>query len=585
MNPIEILKGIVGDGKVVETHCSQVLITKNFVYKIKRPVYFGFLDYRELKQRRACSVMEVELNSRFSKNVYLGVYKIVQRQDGYELVELDNTLPALEYVVKMRKIEEKYFLSSIINEKYCDHEYMRATGYYLAEKLVRLERAPDKVDDMDGFELVSFNALENFDQLKEIAPDLLDKRFRFVENATRRVLKEDQELFRIRHRSGYVKNGHGDLRLEHVFVDGVVGEKGGRMTYAEIKRFMAKNRVKITKAVPLDNESCLVLETGRGGGLSMLDCIEFNRRFRTNDVLSEAAFLTMEVDQTEINPFRADNFMHGFFDYLRDNNIDERLDKFKAARITSLKNKDTGEVYFREATNEENFKILNFYKCYRAMVRAKVAILAYLNSSDEELKKAKLAEYNTLMDLAFIYAISMLKNCAIVFCGMLGTGKSTCAEKFAKRFHCAMFGSDEIRKRRFSGGGKPTVVPTGEGIYEENISMEVYKIIGEEAAAAVTTGRLSLINATFLNKKCLQIFENTFEKVPIYVKFTATESTIKERIASRKDGVSDGRIIHFDDLYPLSKEISADFEIDTTPGVLADSLEEVIDKLINLLDT
>jgi aminoglycoside phosphotransferase family enzyme/predicted kinase len=544
MNLIEILKSVVGAGKVVETHCSQVLITKKFVYKIKRPVYFGFLDYRELKQRRACSVMEVELNSRFSKDVYLGVYKIVQRQEGYELAELGNTLPALEYVVKMRKIEEKFFLSSIVKRKYCDHDYMRGVGYYLAEKLAKLENAPDVVDDMDGFELVSFNALENFDQLKQVAPDLLDKRFRFVESATRRILKEEQELFRLRHRSGFVKNGHGDLRLEHVFVDGA-GKKGGRISYAEIERVIDNPEQPAPES----------LDTDKGSELSMLDCIEFNRRFRTNDILSEAAFLTMELDQT--NPFKADNFMHGFFDY---------LDRF------------------HKNASKENYKLFNFYKCYRAMVRAKVAILAYLNSSDEELKKEKLAEYNTLMDLAFIYAVSMLKNHALVFCGMLGTGKSTNADRFAKRFRCSVFCSDKVRKYFFSGGRKTTIVPTGEGIYSEKISLEVYKLIGEMAAASAPLGRFSVVDAAFLNKNCLQAFETAFESVPIYIKFTADEGTIKERIASREGGISDGRLIHFDDLYPLSKELRADIEIDTTQGVLADPLEEVIDRLINLLE-
>ncbi|MDR2104592.1 MAG: gluconate kinase, partial [Deferribacteraceae bacterium] len=192
MNPIDILKDILKQSAArVQTHCSELLITEKYVYKIKLPVYYGFLDYRELKQRRACSIMEVELNSRFSHDVYLGVFKIVQAQggSGYELVGLDNSLPAIEYVVKMRRIDDAQFFSNIIKEEYCGNEYMRTVGFLLAERLLSAENAQDEVEGMDPYQLVRFNTLENFDQLREIAPQHLDKRFHFVEHITRRFLQ------------------------------------------------------------------------------------------------------------------------------------------------------------------------------------------------------------------------------------------------------------------------------------------------------------------------------------------------------------------------------------------------------------
>jgi predicted kinase len=320
-------------------------------------------------------------------------------------------------------------------------------------------------------------------------------------------------------------------------------------------------------------------------GLSMIDCIEFNRRFRTNDILSEAAFLTMEMDQYYKSTLKTDNLMLGFFGYLNQANVDEKLKGFDLGgrRILSVKNKDTGEIYYRaDKSSEESYPLLNFYKCYRAMVRAKVAVLAYKNSDDEALKKAKLDEYNTLIDLAFIYSIAMLKIYSIAFCGMIGTGKTTCAARFAERFRALHCPSDKVRKIFFSDESKPSVVPTGEGSYDEQTSIEVYKMLGAITHTSATTGRLSLVDATFLNKKCLDAFESELGSVPIYIKFTADEDIIKERLAARTGGLSDGRLMHFNDLYPLSKELSTDFEIDNTS--CADPMQAVIDGLINLLD-
>ncbi|MDR2104663.1 MAG: AAA family ATPase, partial [Deferribacteraceae bacterium] len=313
------------------------------------------------------------------------------------------------------------------------------------------------------------------------------------------------------HKAGFVKNGHGDLRLEHVFIDG-----GASI-----------------------NE------------LSMIDCIEFNRRFRTNDVLSEIGFLTMEIDQSYKNTVKADELMLGFFDYLK-------------------------------ISSEESYAILNFYRCYRAMVRAKVAMITYMNTDDETLKRDKRAEYNTLIDMAFIYSIAMLKIYSIAFCGMIGAGKTTWAVKFSERFRALYSSSDRVRKASVSNEESSYIVPTGEGIYNEERSLEVYKTLGSLTKSSLKAGRISAVDASFLQKKHLESFVSQIGCAPIYIKFTADEQVIRERLASRTGGLSDGRLMHFDDLYPLSKEIPADFEVDTSH--CDDPMQAVIDGLIKLLD-
>jgi aminoglycoside phosphotransferase family enzyme/predicted kinase len=547
MEPIDILKSIVGGGETAETHASVVLITDEFVYKIKKPVYFGFLDYRQLKQRRACCVMEIELNRRFCSDVYLGVLKIVQNigGDGYALAELDNTLPAVEYVVKMRRIKEKSFLTNYLKTGDCDTTFMKAIGFMLANRLVKIENAPETVEDRDAYKLVKYNTLENFDQMNEAAPEFLDGRFHFVEHIARRFLKENKELFLLRQRSGFVKNGHGDVRAEHIFIE-------------------------LTPETFFD-------------GISLIDCIEFNRRFRTNDILSEAAFLAMELDLMGERA-KADDFLSGFYEFVSSVNVTDKLKSFGGMRVVSVKNKDTGEVYYKaDKSSDESFTLLNFYRCYRATVRAKVALLTYKTVENAALKDSKLAEYNTLMDLAFIYAVGMLKTCALVFCGMPGAGKTHYAVRFAERFRCRYISSDKVRKEHFGiDENESVVIPTGTGIYSEENSVNIYRQMGEAAKASVMEGRIAVADATFLNRKCLKAFEMALGSVPIYIKFTAGEDTLKKRLAARTGGVSDGRLLHFDDLYPLSKDLAADFEMDTTSGELP--LQAVADNIIKILD-
>ena len=149
MKEIEILKKIVGDGKIVETHASAVLITSDYVYKIKKPLYFGFLDYRQLKQRRGFCILEKELNSRYCNNVYLSVLKSVKRGENYELLPLESSISAVEYVLQMRSIPDEQFLSNIINTSSFTDIEMDWIGTQIGEKLALADCSPEIVENMN----------------------------------------------------------------------------------------------------------------------------------------------------------------------------------------------------------------------------------------------------------------------------------------------------------------------------------------------------------------------------------------------------------------------------------------------------
>ena len=70
---------------LVQTHISLVLVADEYVYKIKKPVDFGFLDFSTLSKRHHFCHQEVKLNQRLAPAVYLGVLAILPDGKGYRL--------------------------------------------------------------------------------------------------------------------------------------------------------------------------------------------------------------------------------------------------------------------------------------------------------------------------------------------------------------------------------------------------------------------------------------------------------------------------------------------------------------------
>ncbi|MDR0454587.1 MAG: AAA family ATPase [Deferribacteraceae bacterium] len=499
MKEMEMLSKIVGAGKIVHTHASAVLITENYVYKIKKPVYFGFLDYRQAKQRRAYSILEKELNARYSEDIYMEVLKIIQKKDKYELAPAESSLPALEYVLKMRRIPDDEFLSSLIGGM--GTEQMENIGFEVACRLSGAERSPEIVDDMGPYDLIAFNARENFSQLKEAAPELTDKRVLFAERVTEEFLNSNEKLFKERYTDGYIRDGHGDLRLEHIYI--------------------------------------------KGGKLGLIDCIEFNNRFRTNDVVSEAAFLSMELDYAGKIDL-SDAFLRGFF---------------------------------RKFSDAGSLRLLNFYRCYRAMVRAKVAVFTFKGTEkNNPLYSAKQAEYQRMMDMAMIYAISMKNTPALTFCGMIATGKSVHSMTFAKQFPVKRVNTDEMRKKLTGlDAFDNAVVPVGEGIYTQDISLKVYSDLGAAAELNKNAGRITIADGTFIKKIYQEAFEKAAGIKPVYIVFNAPEAEIIKRLKVResKASVTDGRLMHYGSLKDFEAELPDGFTVNSV-GEISDNVKEIL---------
>lgn len=230
--------------RLIQTHTSWVLILDEVVYKIKKPVNFGFLDYSTLEKRLENCKREVELNRRLCPWVYLGVVPI-SLKDGKYVLE-DPSQP-VEYAVKMRRIPEESLLKNRLSE--VSQEEIRELARHIASFHLKAERR----DEFGKVSVMKYNTDENFLQTeKYIGITISREDYLFIREKTEDFYRKYGDLFEKRIRDGRIRDGHGDIRLEHV---------------AFLKE-----------------------------GICVFDCIEFNERFRCGDMLNDMCFLSMELE-------------------------------------------------------------------------------------------------------------------------------------------------------------------------------------------------------------------------------------------------------------------------------------------------
>jgi len=103
----------VSELRVIETHIAWLITTGEYVYKIKKPVNFGFLDFTTLEQRRFFCEEELRLNQRMSSNLYLEVVAISGSEDDPRIETSDSPI---EYAVKLRQFEGGQLLSELLEQ-------------------------------------------------------------------------------------------------------------------------------------------------------------------------------------------------------------------------------------------------------------------------------------------------------------------------------------------------------------------------------------------------------------------------------------------------------------------------------------
>lgn len=233
-----------------ETHISKVFLTGEVVYKIKKAVNLGFLDFSTVSKRRQCCEQEVSLNRRLAQGIYLGVTPITHSGGRFRL---SGSGKAIEYAVRMRQLPDHRSLAARIQQGGVTVAQIEALAHRLSDFF---ERQGSTRSEMAA---ASWNHVrtaceENFRRTRSVAGDVLNPdQHRAVWSATRYFLAHQKALFDARSESGKIYNGHGDLRTGHIYFD-------------------------------------------NSGTYRIIDCIEFNSRLRHIDIASDFAFLAMDLD-------------------------------------------------------------------------------------------------------------------------------------------------------------------------------------------------------------------------------------------------------------------------------------------------
>ncbi len=451
-----------------ETHISVVFLTGEWAYKLKKPMDFGFLDYTSLEARRRMCGLEVSLNQRLARGVYAGVVPICRRSGGFAFGDSGEIA---EYAVKMRQLPDEASLMSMLARGTVEPARMEMLGEHLGRFYASGGRNP-ALDEYGRAEVVSFNTEENFRQLEPFVGPLIRRHpFDFVKQSSRGFFRDRSRLFARRIEEGRILDGHGDLRAEHVYF--------------------------------LD-------------GIEIIDCIEFNERFRYGDAAADLAFLHMDV---------------------------ERLGRPDLS-LPLL------DGYVRVCGDLGMYSVLDFYACYRALVKLKVSCLTWGELEEGARKEEMVARAEQYLGMAFRYAVQFSRPTLWVLCGLPGTGKSTVARGVRDALGIVLYSSDEVREDLPEHEGHAGPVPYGQGIYRADMRGRVYARLLALAQEDLRNGRSVILDATFSRRKwrdeALRLAADRDANI-FFIECASPGSVLLERLGARRAGgagASDARPEH-----------------------------------------
>jgi aminoglycoside phosphotransferase family enzyme len=441
---------------VIETHISWVVLTGEFAYKIKKPIKFSFVDFSTLEKRQFYCNEEMRLNSRLAPNLYVGVVAIT---GSHANPSFDQSGDVIEYAVKMRQFSQSSLLSYLsvhnqLSEKNIDDMAREISDFHL-----RINRVPsNKV--LGSPEDIHHWVTDNFEQIKS---NLTDKKkystLMSVKSWSENEYLKKYRQLKQRRENDFIRECHGDMHLDN-----------------------------------------MVLIEGK---VTIFDGIDFNEHLRWIDVISEIAFVSMDLSNRG-HPEYASRFLNLYLQY-------------------------TGDY--------EGLSVLKYYLVYRAVVRAKVALLRIAQKNLPAIEQeAAQQEFNSYLTLASRY-ISDNKNALIITHGFSGSGKSTHTEKLLESFSAIRIRSDVERKRLYGfESSERTQSNINSGIYTAQSSKETYERLADLAKIILTAGFTVIVDACFLQYEIRQKFYKLAEvlKVPfIILDFQASEHTLKQRIALR----------------------------------------------------
>ncbi|MBI3860572.1 MAG: AAA family ATPase [Planctomycetia bacterium] len=455
--------------EVCQTHISAVFLAGDFAYKVKKPVKLSFLDFSTLERRRHFCDEEVRLNRRLAPDVYLGVVPVTCSEGRAAFEGAGETI---DWAVKMRRLPE----AATLEQRVLRNEIGPNDVARLAVRLAQFHKAAARSEHIASFgrcEVVARNILENFAVAEPMTGRTISSAVRSRLTAlTEAALRDLQPLIDARSAGGVTCDTHGDLHLDHVYL------------FPQ-------------ETPPAD--------------LVIVDCIEFNERFRYTDPVADMAFLAMDLE------------FHGRRDL--------------SAAFT--------HAYLAASADDEGRRLLPLYLSYRAAVRGKVD---GLQLAEPEIPQAARDKALVRARGHWLLALNALEEpgkraCLVLVGGLPGTGKSTLAANLASSAGFQVLRSDVVRKELAGlAPDAPARDEFGKGLYTRESTDRTYVECLRRAESLLFDGQRVIVDATFLEEpRRRPFFEMALRSgMPaLFLVCEADETTVRSRLATRRGDASD----------------------------------------------
>lgn len=448
--------------ELIETHISWVILTGPFAYKIKKPVNLGFLDFSTLEKRRQCCEQEIRLNRRTAASIYLDVISIT---GSIKQPRLDDAGEVIEYAVKMVQFPQAAQLDRMLHNNELSREHMDAFAEMIAGFHQRVDVA-DMASVYGDPAHVMAPIEENFSQIRARTrqsddTSLLDELQQWSEAQFVRL----KPLLAQRKQQGFIRECHGDLHLRNL--------------------------------AWVENQPIA------------FDCIEFNANLRWIDVISEIAFLVMDL-----------------------------LDRQQSAMAYRFLND-----YLEITGDYAAVRLLRFYLMYRALVRAKVDMIRACQEDIDRREQIEVRqEFLGYLKLARSFCVAK-KPVLIITHGVSGTGKTTMTRPILEQIGAVRVRSD-VERKRLAGieSQQHAHAEHGQGIYAKDFTEKTYNRLRALAGDILTGGFSVIVDATFLDAQQRRVYKQFADECGVsfvILNFVASPQTLRQRINQRTKDASD----------------------------------------------
>lgn len=447
----------VDEFQVLETHISWVLLTGPYAYKLKKHVDLGFVNFSTSALREKYCQEELRLNRRLAPELYLDVIPITGTESA---PQLHGEGEIIDYAVRMVQFPQGKLLSQAITQGDLSVEHIDLLAQEVAEFHASIETT-DENSERGTPKKIMVPVEENFQHLKkQFASDkTIMETVELIQRENENWHQEHKALLARRKSQGFIRDCHGDMHLGNM----ILSEKG----------------------------------------VTIFDCLEFNAELRWVDVMSEVAFVVMDLED------------RGRSDY--------------AVRFLNRYLEITGDY--------AGVPLLRFYLSYRAMVRAKVAALRINRQRSGHEGTAQIyAEFQSYLELAKNYVLRT-KPLLMLAHGVSGSGKSYGSSLLLEGMKAIRVRSDVERKRI---QGEYQLAKTE--LYSQEVTERTYQQLSKLAQMILKAGWTVIVDATTLKAWQRSLFRELAKSLQVpflLLNFSADRKVLESRIVDRQSSKVD----------------------------------------------